>query len=190
MNVFNRLIAILALIVGWTVVVAVAAVPDVMLAVAGASLETLQNVFGLLDSVNPGWLLPAIRAILIILATVVLLVLLWAELRRAETPAVRVRLTSGGEAVVTADSVARRLAWHLDQLADVISVKPTVQRRGNSVDVHLALETAPDIEVPMKTEEVMAVAREVLEERMGLQVRKLKVEIRHAPFEEELGAMV
>jgi hypothetical protein len=36
--------------------------------------------------------------------------------------------------------------------------------------------------VPTKTEEVCQVAREVVEDRMGLKLRKIKVNIRHAPY--------
>jgi hypothetical protein len=36
----------------------------------------------------------------------------------------------------------------------------------------------------MKTEEVIAVTQEVVEDRMGLHLGKLDVRIRHAPFRE------
>ena len=38
----------------------------------------------------------------------------------------------------------------------------------------------------MKTEEVVAVARDVIETQMGLQLNKVKVNIDHAPFKPAL----
>jgi len=53
-----------------------------------------------------------------------------------------------------------------------------------TVNATLDLETTPDIDVPMKTDEVIAVAREVVEEQMGLQLGKVYVRIRHAAYPE------
>jgi len=129
-----------------------------------------------------GWLYTLLRGATIIVATLLGLAWLMQELRRKQTPVVKMRLPSGGEAAVTADSISRRLAWHIDQLADVNSVTPVVRTRGNSVDVDLSLQTAPDVDVPMKTEEVVAVARDVIETQMGLHLNKVKVNIDHAPY--------
>jgi uncharacterized alkaline shock family protein YloU len=80
------------------------------------------------------------------------------------------------------ESIAQRLEYRVDQLADVVKVRPEVKPRGKSVDVVLHLETSPDIDVPAKTEEVYQVAREVVEERMGLKLGKIKVNVKHAPY--------
>jgi hypothetical protein len=53
------------------------------------------------------------------------------------------------------------------------------------VDVNLVLETSPDIDVPMKTEEVIEVTREVIVERLGLKLGKVQVKIKHAPYPKE-----
>ena len=39
----------------------------------------------------------------------------------------------------------------------------------------------------MKTEEIMHVIREVIEERMGLRLGRAEVRIRHAPYPEEMN---
>ena len=124
----------------------------------------------------------ALRAGSIVLVTLLALLLLRWELRRKRTPVVKVRTASGGEAAVTADSIARRLAWHIDQLADVISVTPQVRTHGSTVDIQLDLQTSPDVDIPMKTEEVIALTRDVIQTQMGLQVNKIKVNIEHAPY--------
>ena len=64
-------------------------------------------------------------------------------------------------------------------------VSPRIYGRSRGVDVNLLLETSPEIDVPMKTEEVMQVTREVIVERMGLKLGKVDVKIKHAPYPSE-----
>ena len=67
----------------------------------------------------------------------------------------------------------------------MIKVSPHISGRGRGVDIDLLLETSPDIDVPMKTEEVLQVTREVVAERMGLKLGKVQVKIKHAPYPRE-----
>ncbi len=181
MRLFNRLITILVLILMLVCLVALALSPQDVLAFVQRALLNFSNflvAFQARDPLN----FNIARVAVILGALVVLLPLLLAEFpRRKSDPTVRLH-TASGEAQVTADSIARRLSWHLDQLADVISVQPVVRPRGDQVDVLLNVETSPAIEVPMKTEEVMLVAREVVQDRMGLKLGRLEVRIQHADF--------
>ena len=70
-------------------------------------------------------------------------------------------------------------------MAEVINVMPLVKSRGGTVDIRLEIETAPDVDIPMKTDEVVDVTRAVIEQDMGLRLGKLDVLIRCAPFEPE-----
>jgi hypothetical protein len=108
--------------------------------------------------------------------------LLFFEVMSGRQRGVRIRTTEGGSAELDPSSVGRRLQWHLDQLAEVITVIPAVKSRGGAVDIRLEIETAPDIDIPMKTDEVVDVTREVIERDMGLKLGKLDVRIRCAPF--------
>ncbi|MCB0072877.1 MAG: hypothetical protein KDE20_15505, partial [Caldilineaceae bacterium] len=71
----------------------------------------------------------------------------------------------------------------LDQLAEIVSVVPSVKSRGNAVDIRLEVETAPDVDVPLKTDEVVDVTREIIEQDMGLKLGKLDVHMRYAPYD-------
>jgi hypothetical protein len=118
------------------------------------------------------------------IAILIVIPLMIAEFpRRKKEPAVTMR-TDHGEIRVTAESIAKRLAWHLDQLADVINVYPTVQPKGDTVNVMLDVETSPEIDLPMKTEEIMLVTREIIEQDMGLKLGKLNVNLRHGAYPE------
>jgi hypothetical protein len=181
-NLINRIIVVLVIILFWAALVAVAAVPAQALAWARQGLDWVEISLMQLANMQPVWLYPLLRGAAIVVATLLAIAWLLQELRRKRTPVVKMRLPSGDEAEVTADSVSRRLAWHIDQLADVISATPVVRARGAGVDVDLNLETAPDVDIPLKTDEVVAVTRDVIETQMGLQLNRVKVSIEHTPY--------
>lgn len=120
-----------------------------------------------------------------ILAVLVLAGLLWLELWGTRKRGVRIYTAEGGSAELDTTSIGRRLAWHLDQLAEVVTVVPTVKSRGRSVDIRLEIEAAPDVDIPLKTDEVVQVTHEVVEVELGLKLGKLDVQMRCAPFETE-----
>lgn len=183
MNWVNRLIALAATLALWIVLVALAALPDRALMIARQALAALEQSLGRVQAMQPSWLPLVIRAGVIAVATLLALFFLLQELRRKRPQVVKLRVASGGTAAVTAQSVGRRLAWHLDQLADVIEATPVVRTRGSTLDVDLNLRTPPEVDVPMMTEEVMAVTREVIQAQMGLQLGKVQVNIEHAPYQ-------
>lgn len=184
MNYFNRLLVVVVLLGIFACVLASAVVPFGVLSLAQQGLTQLNETLSqrYLDDAQQFRL---IQVLTVIGATIVLLPLLWWEIRRRGPATVRVSSGSGERATLTADSVTQRLAWHIDQLPDVVNVTPTVRSHGGAVDVKLTVRTTPDIDVPMKTDEIIAVTREVVEERMGLRLGKVQVQINHAPYADE-----
>ncbi|MFQ5340607.1 MAG: alkaline shock response membrane anchor protein AmaP [Anaerolineae bacterium] len=177
MNVFNRIIIILLLLFSVPLLLLVIGV----VVFPGQAAEILSALVGALQDISTTTKLLIILASLLLL--IVDIVLLWFELRRpAASRTVRIKQVTGGEAEMSTDSIEGRLTYNIDQLPDVIRVSPTVSGRGKGVDVLLEVETRPDIDVPSKTEEVMAVARQVVEDRMGLELTRIRVNVRHAPF--------
>lgn len=182
MNIFNRLVVIVLLVAGMivlpVVLVLVPARPDLVAIIGQQGLSLLkaigeQNQFLFIL----GGILSAV------LTFIICGLLLWLELRRPYGKVVRVQKVSGDEAKVTTDSIARRLEYNIDQLADIISVRPKVMAKGKGVQIQLDVETSPEVDVPAKTEEISKVAREVIEERMGLKLAgKLEIHIKHAPY--------
>lgn len=108
--------------------------------------------------------------------------ILWLEVRRPRTRTIKVQKVSGGEAELTTDSIASRLEYNIGQLADVVKVKPIISSGRKGVLVDLELETNPEIEVPMKTEEVQQLTKDIVENRLGLILDTVRVVIRHAPY--------
>ena len=182
MNIFNRLVVIVLLVVGMivlpVVLVLVPARLDIVTTIGEEGLSRLADI-GRQNQI----LFILGGASLAVLTFIICGLLLWLELRRPHGKVVRIQKVSGDEAKVTTDSIARRLEYNIDQLAEVISVKPKITSKGKGVHVRLNVETGPEIDVPAKTEEISKVAREVIEERMGLKlVGKLEISIKHVPY--------
>ncbi len=185
MNVINRIIAFLIFLTAFILLVFLAVAPFDALAWMQTQLGSLSHWASNYQYSRPLFFTLG-RIALGAIAFLVVIPLMIAEIpRRKKEKSVKIR-TEQGEVQVTADSIAKRLAWHLDQLADVISVAPVVDPRGDKVNVTLDVETSPEIDVPMKTEEIMLVTREIIEKDMGLKLGKLNVNIRHAPYPQGL----
>lgn len=120
--------------------------------------------------------------ILIFLVWAICAALLWLEIRRPRVKTIKVQEVSGGSAELTADSITNRLEYNIDQLADVIKVRPTINSGRKGVKVALAVETSPEIDVPGKTEEIQVLTRDIVENRMGLQLDTVRVVLRHTPY--------
>jgi hypothetical protein len=185
MNVLNRLVVILLLLVIILVTIVVAIAPAETLQLTSTFSEWLRQ--GVVNySAGSNWAFFAAGRVVIGGAILLLcLILLWLELRRPRRKTIRVQKTTGGEAHITIDSIVQRLAYNIDRLPDVIKVTPRITGRARTMDMELLLETTPEIDVPMKTQEVLQVTKEVIEERMGLKLGKVQVKIKHAPYPKE-----
>ena len=184
MNGFNRIVVI---VLGALLLVALlvfAAVPLTAVDWLGGQLDALSAWLGARHETNPTSFIVG-QAALGIGALLVLGALLFFEVLSGRRRGVRIRTLEGRSAELDTNSVARRLQWHLDQLADVITVIPDVKARGRAVNIRLEIETAPDIDIPMKTDEVVEVTPDIIEEDMGLKLGKLDVRLRCAPFDPE-----
>ena len=181
MNLINRIIGILFLLFIFLLLIVLAVIPF-------DALNWLQTQLGEFSQWARQYQMaqPLIfnlgRAALAAIAILVVMPLLIAELPHKKREAAVTMRTDQGEIRVTADSIARRLAWRLDQLADIVSVAPFVIPRGDTVNVQLDVETSPEVDVPMKTDEIMLVTREVIEQDMGLKLGKISVNLRHADY--------
>ncbi len=181
MNALNRILVVVLILVTVVLVAVVVIVPRQSVTFGTTWLEGTGRY---LDSYRTShWALFAGLRVLIGGMVVLLgLVLLWLELRRPRRKTIRVQKTTGGDAHVAIESVAQRLAYNIDQLPDVVKVTPHITARSRAVDIELVLETAPDVDIPMKTEEVLQVTKEVIEDRMGLKLGKVQVKVKHAPY--------
>jgi len=180
-NVFNRIMMILVILVVFIAVTIGLVVPVESLAVIGG---VAGSVLRTLNRIRPEFLLP-FRALLIlcaILIDVLLVALLFLEVR-GPRHTIRVAKVGGGQVSVTAESLAERIQYHVDQLADVIKVQVKVAPRGGGVDLDLNIQTGADVNVPEKAEQILEVTRQVVEDKMGLKLgRKPRINIHAMPY--------
>ncbi len=178
MNSINRLVVIVEL------VIAIALMPIIVVAsllfdrmVPDLVTNTARN---LVD--GPNWLytqsvLVGIAVFIFILAILVLFL----ELHRPSLHGLKVQQVTDGQVEVTADALVRRLEHDILQVDQVTRVKPHVSAdRKGAVNVLLEIETTPDVSLPAKTQEVISVARQAVEQQMGLQLGKVQVQVDHA----------
>jgi hypothetical protein len=184
MNGFNRVVAIVLWFVLLLVAIVVAVDPIGAVLYAQQWLGDLAAWLNNWKTTNPtNFLIAQIAAGMG--AVTLFAMLLWGEIVSMRRRGVRIYTAEGGSAMLDIDSVGRRLAWHLDQLAEVMTVAPNVRSRGSAVDIRLEIEAAPDVDIPLKTEEVVQVTREIIEQELGLRMGKLDVHMRCAPFDPE-----
>jgi hypothetical protein len=177
-NIFNRVIVILSLLVIMVASAIFFIVPVPILHGVNPLLQLLEtNLSGMYPILQV-----AGGVVLTLLVWVICAAILWLEVRRPRPKTIKVLKISGGEAELTIDSIANRLEYNIDQLADIIKVKPVISPGRKGVKVDLELETSPEIEVPMKTEEVQQLTKDIVETRMGLRLDSVRVLIRHAPY--------
>lgn len=178
MNPFNRTVVILLLLllmIGLTIFLIVP--KPILTFLRDGSDGLLQQ----LDRYYDLFLL-AVGVILAVIIDAFCAFILFLEVRRPRVKAIRVQKISGGDAVVSVDSIARRLSHHIDGLADVIGVKPKISARGGGVEVDLEVEINPEIDIPMKDEEIRQVATHVVEEQMGLKLRRIRPSFKDGPY--------
>lgn len=184
MDTFNRLVAVFTFSVVLLAVAYVAIWPFPALEQAQLRLTNLEESLAGRQADNPTNFVVA-QAAVAIAALLLFGTLIGMEVMSGRRRGVRIRTAEGGSVELDTESVARRLAWKLDQLAEVVSVVPSVKSRGGSVDIRLEVETAPDVDVPMKTDEVVDVTRDMIEQDMGLKLGKLDVLMRYAPYDSD-----
>lgn len=184
MNAFNRVLAIILWLLLLVATLVAAIWPSATIAWFQRQLEWLAGWLTAVQATSPAQVIVAQFA-LGIGAIVLFGLLLFAEVTSGRRRGVRIRMPDGGNVELDTDSVGRRLQWHLDQVAEVITVAPFVAARGGAVDIRLEIETGPEVDIPMKTDELVEVTRMVVEQDMGLRLGKLDVRLRCAPFDPE-----
>lgn len=176
MNILNRLVSVILFLALIAILVLGALWPWTVIDTA---VSTLQQLRALLEARWP-------LSYLVFLAAAILLVLLfaatlWFEVRPQSKKTLSVSTAGGAQVEVDAASVQKGLEGRLIQIPNVYKVRPKVRGKRGGVDVMLELETAPEVDIPSKVDEVTMAAKELIQSRMGLNVANIKVLIKHGP---------
>ncbi|NLG28146.1 MAG: alkaline shock response membrane anchor protein AmaP, partial [Chloroflexi bacterium] len=124
------------------------------------------------------WFLPIGAAILLLL-----LVLLYLEIRKTQHKAVRIQTQDGGNARLDISSVAQSVEYRVDELAGVRKVKTRITSRGKDVDVAVDLDTSPSVNIPALTDQIIAMTHEIVEGQLGIRIHgRPVINIKHEPY--------
>jgi len=156
------------------------------------SIEQIQGQLTLVTATLQQWQLEAATNFIIGQATVGIVVILlfgtlfWLELWSGHQRGVLIQTVEGSSAELDTSSISRRLEWQLTRVAEISNVVPLVRARGGAVDIRLEVEVAPEVDIPLKTDEVVVLTRDIIEDDIGLRLGKLDVHLRCAPIEPTL----
>ena len=176
MNVFNRIVMILAILVALLMTAVLIARPDMVVSVLRNGVDSFDRAifddqFVLVFSLTLGVMI------------IFLVLVLWLELRRPRPKLVRIRTKGGVSAQLGVQSILQSLQNRIDELPGVREVRPRVLSRGRDVDVFVDLDTGPSVNVPALTAQVEELCRDVVEGQLGAKIHgKVRVSIKHEPY--------
>ena len=176
MNVFNRIVMIVA------VLLFIALAAYVMIAPSDASYFAQQGISYLEENVADAWFYQwfLIGGGVLLL---VLLIVFYLEVRRGKRKAVRIKTQGGGYARLEIGSVAESLEYRVDELAGVRKVKTRITSRGKDVEVALDLDTSPSVNIPVLTDQIIALCHDIVEGQLGIQIHgRPIINIKHEPY--------
>jgi hypothetical protein len=176
MNVFNRVVMILCVIL-WLAAVALLLL-DPLLAVqwARTGLDFFEQA--IFDAQVYLYFVIALAVLAFIL-----LVVLWAEVHRARRKSVRIKTSGAGKAQLGINSIVQSLEYRIDELAGVRRVHPRINSHGRDVEVAIDLDTSPSVNVPVLTGQIVDLCRDIVEGQLGVKIRgKVQVNIKHEPY--------
>jgi hypothetical protein len=166
MNTINRVIIVVALLALMALLTAVCVLPHVILTNVGQWLVDLGHYF---NSVQPAWRL-VLGLLLALLLNIIILFLIFLEVRPAHRRFIRVQQVTGGMATISTDSITQQLAYQLDPIPGVLKVAPKVTAKGDKVRAIVDVEVAAGSDVPNLATELMEAVTTVLADNLGLQV--------------------
>jgi hypothetical protein len=176
MNIFNRIVMIIAILLLLSIALALIIMPLEVISLLRTGLDNLeQSIFD-----------PTFYNIYLgVLALIVLLLLiwLWLEIRRRYRKTVIIKTQGGGSAELGTQSVAQGLEYRIDELAGVQNVVTHVNSRGRDVDVSIDVDTSPSVNIPVLTDQILALTREVVEKQLGVPIHgRVHLRVRHQPY--------
>lgn len=179
MNVVNRIVVVVALLVLIPICTVLLLLPLQVLGVLQGQLAAVADVLGQLIP----WTLLVGGILFALTLDIILVLIVFVEVRRPTRKAIRVDRAAGGEVQISVASISDRLEYEVDQIASVLRSKAKVSARRRGVLIEIDVETASGVNVPEKAEQIVETVRHVAEDQVGLKMaRKPKVRLRTIPY--------
>ena len=179
MNVVNRIVVVVVLLVLIPVCTMVLIFPQLAIGVLQGQLAALAYA---LSRLLP-WARMLGGILFALTLDIILALLVFVEVRRPARRAIRVEKAAGGEVQISNASISDRLEFEVDQIAGVLRSKAKVSARRRGVIIEVDVEAASGVNVPEKAGQIVETVRGVVEDQMGLKLaRKPKVRLRTIPY--------
>ncbi len=166
MSTINRVIIVVALLCLMALLTAVCIFPHVIFTTVGEWMVNLGKYF---NSVQPIWRL-VLGLLLSLVLDVIILFLIFLEVRPSHRRFIRVQQVTGGMATISTDSITQQVAYKLDPIPGVLKVSPKVNAKGDKVRAVVDIEAAAGSDVPDLASKLMEAVNTVLTDNLGLQV--------------------
>jgi hypothetical protein len=168
MNVFNRIFTVVGIVVLIVVGAATLISPATVLAFIQNSANLIRlNVFaGMTD-----WTRFGVRVLAAVIFVLIMLGLLWLELRRPVQRTIEVgRYSSGTTIRISTDAVESKIRDAVDSLGGVIGARVQATHRNKSVDLSMDVLATRDTDLVAKAEEIAAITRLIVQDQLGLKL--------------------
>lgn len=178
MNTVNRIVIVIVLLALIAALTAVFVLPHVLLINIGNWIVQSGQYF---NQMQPAWRLVG-GLFLALIADLLILLLIFLEVRPGRKRFIRVQQVTGGMAAISGESIVQQLVYKLDPLPDVIKVTPKVHAKRDKVQAIVDVDVEAGADVPGLATQLMGVVKTVLSDDLGLQVYgQPEVRIKVAP---------
>ena len=166
LNTLNRIVIVIACLVLLVALTALFILPHIALTELGRWMVEWGSYF---EGQNT-WTRLAVGIGLAVVVDILLLVVIFIEVRRGRRRYIRVQQVSGGMATINIDSVTELLQHRLDPLPGVISITPTIRAKGNKVDAHVDVGVGRGTNVPQTASLLISEIQSILTDELGMQI--------------------
>jgi hypothetical protein len=179
-RILNKIIVVILLVLALPVVTLTTTMPSISQALFQQAVKGLDYNLSTLTNMDASRQLTTYAITVGI--DIIILILLYAQLRRPPRDQARIRMAGGGLAEISFQAISQHLKDRITALPEVMDVKTRVTATRRRVRLLLDVAMSPNVEnLPNAASEIIAVAQETVEQKMGLTLAgKPRLRIRHA----------
>ncbi len=166
MNILNRILVVLWLLIALPLGIALCVAP---MPILGAVGEGVERLISWLD-ITPTLARISLGILFALAWMVICLLLLILELRRPPHRMVRVERVDGGVVEVNLKTITDHIAYELEQLPGVLRARSRASARRNAVAVEVEVDVAGDMAVPAQASQIVDAVRHAVEEKVGVRL--------------------
>jgi hypothetical protein len=179
-RIINKIIVVILLVLALPIVTLTATMPSISQALFQQAVKGLDFNLSRLTSLDASQQLTVYAITTGV--DIIILILLYAQLRHPRRDQARIRMVGGGLAEISFQAIGQHLKDEVTLLPEVMEAKTRVTAARRRVKILLDVAISPNTEnLPNTASAIIAVVRETIEQKMGLTLAgKPRIRIRHA----------